>query len=82
MHNEKLGDGSQWPFQVVNFHDGTNPTAPPHNLPLLSNCAVVDNLSDPQCTLYFLGYYPGEPVPNQIATRKKKILAAIGHWRI
>ncbi|KDQ10514.1 hypothetical protein BOTBODRAFT_36207 [Botryobasidium botryosum FD-172 SS1] len=78
-YNQRAGDGSHTPFEMVAFCDGSDPTAAPYNLPLLSSWAAVDNLSSSRCTIYFQGYFPNQPVPRLIATRRKKILIAIGY---
>ncbi|KAF8707334.1 hypothetical protein AX14_013610 [Amanita brunnescens Koide BX004] len=49
-------DGTIVPFEIVLFVDGTDPTAPPHNLPALTSTAIIDALQGVQAAQYLNGY--------------------------
>ncbi|KAF8332441.1 hypothetical protein F5887DRAFT_996824 [Amanita rubescens] len=69
-------DGLIFPFEIVLFVDGTNPTAPPHNLPALTSTAIIDALQGVQITEYLNGY--GIPVPHLVAESRRILSAYLG----
>jgi len=50
-----------------------------HNLPPLTSIRLVRALNAASRDAYFLGYYPGEPLP-PAAMRTSRILIALGVW--
>jgi len=54
--NATRGNGEQFPFLVVPFRDGRDPTAQGVNLPALTSIAVINGLSAARCNRYLAGY--------------------------
>jgi len=69
--NRQLNDGSGTPFAIVTFPDGSDPTAPPHNLPHLSNVDIIANLSDAESLAYYNGYNPNSVAPSPADCRTR-----------
>ncbi|KAF8348892.1 hypothetical protein F5887DRAFT_540577 [Amanita rubescens] len=74
--NATNGEGTFLPFETVLFVDGTDPTAPPHNLPALTSTAIIDALQGVEATDYLNGY--GIAVPHLIVERLCILKAYIG----
>ncbi|KIK03148.1 hypothetical protein K443DRAFT_121597 [Laccaria amethystina LaAM-08-1] len=74
--NATNGEGTFLPFEVVLFVDGTDPTAPPHNLPALTSTVVIDGLQGVQATDYLNGY--NIAVPHLIDNRLNALKVYIG----
>ncbi|KIL59133.1 hypothetical protein M378DRAFT_169794 [Amanita muscaria Koide BX008] len=76
-YNLQAGTGRERPFQIVPFPNGTLPTAPPHNLPALTNVDAIDALTARQCARYLRGY--NIAVPATVQERRTAIKLEIGY---
>jgi len=74
--NATNDNGVIFPFEIVLFVNGTDPTAHPNNLPPLTSTAVIDALQGIQATNYLNGY--GLAVPHLVAERLRILRVYIG----
>ncbi|KAF7979148.1 hypothetical protein HWV62_43393 [Athelia sp. TMB] len=79
-YNWQVSSGNAFPFRMVPFPDGADPTGDPHNLPLLGNKSAVDGLTHEQSEKYYAGYFPGDSSTADRGSehRKECIMRAIG----
>jgi len=80
--NSNRYDGGVIHFDIVPFHDGSNPTKAPHGLPPLHSFDSIDALTGRQLVAYLHGYGYGrrnqQPLPvgpnNRETNRQRKDL--------
>jgi len=70
-------NGSIFEFVIVPFTGGTDPTAPPNNLPHLASVADVDALSMANANQYLIGYGV-EQIPDTVAACHNLVKVHIG----
>jgi len=83
LMNQRRGDGTVVPFEVVPFTtNGNDPTQPPHNLPPLLSVNVINTLNGHDLVEYLNGYGVVPPISaNPHATnhlQKETLKALVG----
>jgi len=75
--NVYRGDGSERPWRMVLFPDGSDPTAVPHNLPALYTYEGIRRLKRRQLHAYLEGYGCADLHPSR-HEREMQLVRAVG----
>ncbi|KAJ7223183.1 hypothetical protein GGX14DRAFT_657592 [Mycena pura] len=79
MENGHRATGHQFPFAIVPFRDGSDPTAAPHALPALHTTDDIRQLTEAQSTQYCTNY--GIVQQGDLVNRRRLIARHIGYAR-
>jgi len=82
--NRQRGSGRGFPYEIILFPDGSDPTGPNHNLPPLVNIDVVSRLTEPQLLSYLTGYGVNfEEIPDYLSPKNflSLTIGGIVEWR-